>query len=160
MILEQQVSLASAHAHFSKLNASIDAFEPENILKLSDQEMRSCQISRQKATYLRALSTAVQDGSLIFTLLTNISKKEANIQLTSIKGIGIWTAEVYLMFCLQSKDVLPMGDIALINTIKELKGIADKEAILLQTQKWKPFRSLAAYFLWHYYLRKRNRTAI
>ncbi|MCW9066380.1 MAG: hypothetical protein OQJ78_08775, partial [Ignavibacteriaceae bacterium] len=77
--------------------------------------------------------------------------------LTGINGIGNWTVDIYLMFCLQNKDIFPLGDIALITTIKELTKVRTKEGILLFTKKLKPFRSLAAYFLWYYYLKKRNR---
>jgi len=75
----------------------------------------------------------------------------------NIKGIGQWTADIYLMFCMQEKDIFPFGDIAVINTVKELFFITTKEEIVLLSEKWKPFRSLAAYYFWHYYLRKRNR---
>jgi DNA-3-methyladenine glycosylase II len=157
MILEQQVSLASARAHFLKLNNYIAEFAPKHILRLSDEEMRACQISRQKATYLRALSIAVMNGDIDFFALAQQPKPAVISQLTTIKGIGVWTAEVYLMFCLQDKDVFPMGDIALINTVRELWQLTDKEEIISKTEEWKPLRTLASYFLWHYYLRKRNR---
>ena len=157
IILEQQVSLASADAHFNKLNGYIKEFTPAEILKLSDEEMRACQISRQKAKYLRALSNAVINKELIFEQLQKFSPEEVRKKLTSIKGIGNWTTDIYLMFCLQSKDIFPLGDIALINTLKELTKVKTYSGIVRLTKKWKPCRSLAAYFLWHYYLNKRNR---
>ena len=157
IILEQQVSLASAEAHFKKLKNYVNAFSPKEILKLSDEEMRACQISRQKARYLRELSKAVINKELIFEELTKLSPEEVRKKLTRIKGIGNWTTDIYLMFCLQSKDVFPLGDIALINTIIELTKVNTKSGIIRLTQKWKPYRSLAAYFLWYYYLKKRNR---
>ena len=157
IILEQQVSLASAEAHFIKLNNYLPEFSPAEILKLSDKEMRACQISRQKARYLRELSNAVITKELVFEKLPALTPAEIRKKLTSIKGIGHWTTDIYLMFCLQSKDIFPLGDIALINTIKELTKIKTKSGIVRLTQKWKPYRSLAAYFLWHYYLKKRNR---
>jgi len=157
IILEQQVSLASAEAHFNKLNGYIKEFTPKEIIELSDEEMRNCQISRQKTKYLRELSNALLNKELIFEELSKLSPEEVRNNLTSIKGIGNWTTDIYLMFCLQSKDVFPFGDIALINTIKELTKVKTKSGIVRLTQKWKPYRSLAAYFLWHYYLKKRNR---
>jgi DNA-3-methyladenine glycosylase II len=157
IILEQQVSLASAEAHFNKLNSYINEFTPNEILKLSDKEMRACQISRQKAKYLRELSLAVLNKDLIFDKLQKLNAEEVRKKLTSIKGIGDWTTDIYLMFCLQSKDIFPFGDIALINTIKELAKVKTKSGIVRLAQKWKPYRSLAAYFLWYYYLKKRNR---
>lgn len=158
IILEQQVSLASAKAHFEKLNAYITEFTPHNILQLNDEEMRSCQISRQKAKYLRALSIAVRDKEIDLDALSKMNDEEIRTQLTRIKGIGHWTSDIYLMFCLQSKDIFPIGDIALVNTVKELTEARTREEITIRAKKWQPLRSLAAYFLWHYYLRKRNRT--
>jgi len=157
IILEQQVNLASANAHFIKLNSYLAEFTPSNILKLTDEEMRRCQISRQKTKYLRALSTAIISGDVDLEELPKLNETEIRKQLTSIKGIGDWTTDIYLMFCLQSKDIFPIGDIAVVNTVKELSDAKTKEEIILLAEKWKPFRSLAVYFLWHYYLNKRNR---
>lgn len=157
MILEQQVSLASAKAHFDKLNGYIDSFSPDNILKLSDEEMRACQISRQKTKYLRSLSEAIINGNLDLENLHNLPEDHIRQQLTSIKGIGDWTCDVYLIFCLQSKDIFPIGDIALVNSVKELTAADTKMEILMEAEKWKPLRSLASFFLWFYYLKKRNR---
>jgi DNA-3-methyladenine glycosylase II len=157
MILEQQVSLESANAHFLKLNLYIKEFSPTEILKLSDEEMRTCQISRQKSKYLRALSSAILNEELTLEKLSELKHHEVREQLTGIKGIGDWTSDIYLMFCLQSKDIFPIGDIAVVNTIKELTDAQTREEIISLSEQWKPFRSLATYFLWHYYLRKRNR---
>ena len=157
IILEQQVSLASAEAHFNKLNSYVKEFSPIEILKLSDKEMRDCQIIRQKAVYLRALSKSIINKDLILEKLHKTNSEEIRKKLTSIKGIGNWTTDIYLMFCLQHKDVFPFGDIALINTIKELTKVKTYSGIVRLTEKWKPHRSLAAYFLWFYYLKKRNR---
>jgi DNA-3-methyladenine glycosylase II len=157
IILEQQVSLASAEAHFIKLNNYLPDFLPTEIIKLTDDEMRACQISRQKAKYLRALSQAVLNKELDFEELPKLSLEQVRKKLTNIKGIGDWTTDIYLMFCLQSKDIFPLGDIALIYTIKELTKVKTKEGIAQLTEKWKPLRSLAAYFLWYYYLKKRDR---
>ena len=157
IILEQQVSLASAKAHFEKLNGYIQEFSPENILLLSDEEMRRCQISRQKSKYLRALSEAILNKTLNLETLHRLPESEIRHNLTAIKGIGQWTADVYLMFCLQAKDIFPIGDVALVNTVRELTDANSKEEILHISEKWKPFRSLASYYLWFYYLKKRNR---
>ena len=159
MILEQQVSLASANAHFVKLNSFIDGFTPSNILSLTDEEMRTCQISRQKAKYLRALSTAILTEELNLEELQELNEHEIRKQLTAIKGIGHWTTDVYLMFCLQAQDIFPIGDIALVNTVKELTTAKTTDEIMLLAEKWRPYRSLAVYFFWHYYLKKRNRSS-
>lgn len=157
IILEQQVSLASANAHFIKLHTYITDFTPDNILKLSDEEMRDCQISRQKAKYLRELSKSIIDKQIDLDEFSNLQEDEVRERLTRIKGIGHWTTDIYLLFCLQKKDVFPIGDIAVVNTIKELTDAKTKEDIILIAEKWKPLRSLATYFLWFHYLKKRNR---
>ncbi|MEO6221159.1 MAG: DNA-3-methyladenine glycosylase 2 family protein [Ginsengibacter sp.] len=157
IILEQQISLASANAHFLKLNNYIINVTPANILKLTDDELRSCQISRQKSKYLRELSEAILNKNLDLEDLPNLSEADVRMQLTAIKGIGNWTVDVYLMFCLQAKDIFPVGDIAVVNTMKELTTARTKEEIILVIERWKPLRSLATYFLWHHYLTKRDR---
>lgn len=160
IILEQQVSLASANAHFLKLSFYLSEFTPSNILRLTNEEMRACQISRQKATYLRALSNAIQNREIDLNILPELSEIEIRKQLTGIKGIGAWTTDIYMMFCLQKQDIFPVGDIAVVNTIKELFNIKTREEILELAENWKPLRSLAVYFLWHYYLKKRNRSSM
>jgi len=157
IILEQQVSLASASAHFLKLSTYVKDFTPSAIVKLSDNEMRSCQISRQKSSYLRSLSSAIIDNSLNLEKISIKSEEEIRKELTNIKGIGNWTVDVYLMFCLQAKNILPIGDIALFNTIKELTPANTKEEMISFAERWRPLRSLATYFLWHHYLEKRKK---
>lgn len=157
IILEQQVSLASANAHYLKLNSYLPSFSPEEMIKLTDEEMRSCQISRQKATYLHALSTSILNSDLDLDGLQDLPDYQVREKLIKIKGIGNWTIDVYLMFCLRSKDIFPIGDIALVNTVKELTDAKTAEDILLLAENWRPYRSLAAYFLWYYYLKKRKR---
>ncbi len=156
IILEQQVSLASANAHFLKLNNYIKEFTPANILKLTDVEMRNCQISRQKAKYLRELSAAILNEKLVFEKLPLAKEVSIREALTAIKGIGTWTSDIYLMFCLGAKDIFPLGDIAVINTIKQLYGVTTREEMLVIAEKWKPNRSLAVYFMWHHYLEKKG----
>jgi len=158
IILEQQLSLASARAHFLKLSNYLQGFTPANILKLTDEEMRNCQISRQKALYLRSLSAAVLNGDLDLDKLSKLEEPEVRRQLTGIKGIGNWTADIYLMFCMKAKDIFPIGDIAIVNTVRELYDVKTSDEILLIAEKWKPLRSLAAYFFWHYYLGKRKKS--
>ena len=158
IILEQQISLASANAHYNRLREYVKKFTPRNILRLSDGEMRNCQISRQKAGYLRALSEAVVEKRIILEDLKNQDIESTREQLMNIKGIGAWTSDIYLMFCLQEKDIFPYGDIAVLNAVKELIPETENGKIKLLAEKWKPYRSLAAYYFWYYYLRKRNRS--
>lgn len=160
IILEQQVSLASANAHFIKLNTYLPEFTPYEMLKLTDNEMRACQISRQKAKYLRALSNNLRTKELDLEAIRSLEEMEVRKKLTAVKGIGEWTADIYLMFCLQAKDIFPIGDIAVVNTIKELTTATSKEEILRRAEAWRPYRSLASFFCWHYYLKKRNRSSV
>jgi DNA-3-methyladenine glycosylase II len=160
IILEQQVSLQSANAHYKKLNDYIPAVTPEEILKLSDLEMRQCQISKQKSKYLKELSKAILDGRIDLNRLPELPVPDVRTQLKNIKGIGDWTTDIYLMFCLQAKDIFPIGDIAVVKTIKELTGVVSRDEIIEYSERWKPYRSLATYFLWHYYLSKRKRNSI
>ena len=157
IILAQQVSLTSANAHFLKLNEYLLEFTPTNVLNLTDEEMRNCHISRQKSKYLRALSSAIIKKHIKLEELQNLDYFEVKKQLTNIKGIGGWTADIYLMFCLKAKDIFPFGDVAVINAVKELCNAKTKEDLILLAEKWKPLRSLASYYFWHYYLKKRNR---
>lgn len=160
IILGQQVSLESAEAHFNKLKNYIEKFNPKNILKLSDEEMRNCFISRQKSKYLRELSDAILSEKIIFEEFGVMNDDEIREKLISVKGIGNWTAEVFMLFCLQSKDIFPIGDIAVVNTVKELYEVTEREEIIRTAEKWKPCRSLATFYMWHFYLTKRGRTAI
>jgi len=159
IILEQQVSLESARAHFNRLSAYLPEVSATEILKLTDDEMRRCQVTRQKAGYLRALSTAVESGDLDFSHLDAAGDDEVRARLTAVKGIGTWTADVYLMFCLGRKDHFPIGDVAVRNAVAELYGITERERQRELSERWKPLRSLASFFLWHHYLVQRGRAA-
>lgn len=158
IILEQQVSLASANAHFEKLNQYVSEFTPQTISQLSDEELRSCQISRQKSKYLKELSFAILNGILDLDRLHRLEEVDVRKQLTAIKGIGNWSADVYLMFCMQAKDIFPIGDIAVVNTMRELTEAKNQDEMLTLAESWRPLRSLATCYLWHYYLKKRNRS--
>lgn len=157
LILEQQVSIDSAKATFNKLKQALPDFSHHELVRFSEEAFRACGVSRQKITYLKALSQAVSDGTLDIEGLSSKEPNEIRAELITIKGIGHWTIDVYLMFCLQSPDIIPLGDIAVVNTIKELFDIHTKEEMAVYAEKWKPYRSTATFFLWHYYLKKRGR---
>jgi len=157
LIIEQQVSLASAKACYLKLENFLGKVNPQNILQASEEDLRENSVSKQKAIYLKELSKAILNDELQLETLSEKSEEQIKFELTSIKGIGNWTAEVYIMFCLQKEDVFPIGDIALQNTLKELFLVNTKEEMIVLSEKWKPYRSLATYFFLHYYLKKRNR---
>jgi DNA-3-methyladenine glycosylase II len=159
IILEQQVSLASAKAAFVQLRNTLGTITPQQLLLLSDEELKACYFSRQKIVYARHLSQAVIEGQLVIEQLEHLPNQKVQEVLLKIKGIGLWTADVFMMMCLHRCDCFPLGDIALIKSVKEVKDLpatTSKEQIELLAQKWKPYRTIAAFMLWHAYLQKRN----
>lgn len=157
LILEQQVSIDSAKAAFLKLKGKVSQFFPQELLSLSEEEFRNAGVSRQKTTYIKALANAVTNNEIDLESLPSKPAHQVREELIKIKGIGNWTIDVYLMFCLQSPDIIPLGDIAVINTIKELLDIHDKGQMEVYAASWSPHRSIATFLLWHYYLEKRSR---
>ena len=158
-ILEQQVSLASAYAAFKKLKETIGYVTPSKILSLTDEEFRSCYFSRQKIVYARELAKAVQSKQLRLTRLSTAHEDEIRLELKKIKGIGDWTVDVYLMHALQRTDLFPLGDIALVNSLKEIKQLhphITREDMLTIAESWRPYRTIASMILWHAYIKKRN----
>jgi DNA-3-methyladenine glycosylase II len=157
LILEQQVSIDSAKATFLKLKNKVKKFSPKNLQALSDELYREAGVSRQKTSYIKILAAAIINKEIDIESLANKDATEVRTELIKLKGIGNWTIDVYLMFCLQAPDILPLGDIAVVHTIKELLQIESKIEMETYTNKWAPHRSLATFLLWHYYLEKRNR---
>lgn len=157
LILEQQVSIDSAKATFLKLKNGVKNIYPLTLIALPDEEFRNYGVSRQKTKYIKCLSEAIIEKQIVLESFTNKTAQEIREELIKIKGIGNWTIDVYLMFSLQAPDIIPLGDIAVVNTIKELFDIHDKTEMDIYAQKWIPYRSAATYLLWHYYLQKRNR---
>ncbi|PKB17166.1 DNA-3-methyladenine glycosylase [Flavobacterium sp. 5] len=160
LILEQQVSIDSAKATFLKIKAEHTTFKPEVLITVSDEEYRAFGVSRQKTTYIKALSSAIVNEEIDLDSLPQKSAQQVREELIKIKGIGNWTIDIYLMFCLQEPDLLPLGDVAVVNTIKELLNIHDKAIMETHTINWSPYRSYATFLLWHYYLKKRKRTIV
>jgi DNA-3-methyladenine glycosylase II len=159
IILEQQVSLASAKAAFLKLQEKIGHITPEYLLQLTDEEMKACYFSRQKIIYAKALASSIVSGDLIIEQLNELDDDSIINKLQKIKGIGNWTTDVFLMMALHRCDCFPTGDIALIKSIKEVKDLppaTSREEILSIANHWKPYRTIAAYLLWHSYIKKRN----
>lgn len=159
VILEQQVSLASARAAYDQLKLRIGAITPEKVLSLTDEELKSCYFSRQKIVYVRHLSSAIVNKELDLHKVPELSNEEIRKKLIAIKGIGHWTIEVYLMMVLHRCDLFPMGDIALLNSLKHLKGLpkdTSREEIEKISLRWKPYRTVAAFLLWHAYICRRG----
>ncbi|MFT7350441.1 MAG: DNA-3-methyladenine glycosylase II [Flavobacterium sp.] len=157
IILEQQVSIASAKAHFIKLQDNLVQINPNSIIKASPETLRNCGISRQKIVYLKDAAAKILDNSVKLHVFQELSESEIRKQLLSIKGVGVWTTDVYLQFCLGLPDIIPLGDIAVRNTIKELYEIQDLKKMEILSQKWRPFRSMATFLLWQHYLEKRKK---
>ena len=158
-ILEQQVSLASAYAAFKKLKEKVGYVTPAKILSLTDEELRSCYFSRQKIIYARELAKAVQSKQLRLNSFLNAHEDEIRFELKKIKGIGDWTVDVYLMHSLQRTDLFPLGDIALVNSLKEVKQLhpkITKQDMMTIAEPWKPYRTIASMILWHAYIQKRG----
>ncbi len=160
IILEHQVSLASALSAFNKLKEKLGEITPENVLKLTDEELKNCYFSRQKTVYARELAKAVLDGSLDLKSLEKLPDEAAKIELKRIKGIGDWTADIYLLMALLRADVMPKGDLALHVAWKKLKNLErapNSDEFQIIAEQWKPFRAGAARLLWHFYLSERKK---
>lgn len=161
-ILEQQVSLASAAATFSRLKSDIHPFTPAQFIKQGPLQLQSLGVTRQKAGYCLNLAEAIQTKDLELDKLKEMDDIEAGATLMKIKGIGFWTARIYLLMALLRPDIWPVGDIALAEAVRRIKGLAlrpSQEALSEMAEKWRPFRSVAARILWHHYLKtKKGRT--
>lgn len=157
LILEQQVSIDSAKATFLRIREAVPDIKPENLVHLTEEEFRAFGVSRQKAKYIKCLAEAILDRSIDLMSLSSKSSDHVREELIRLKGIGNWTIDIYLMFCLKKEDVLPLGDVAVVNTMKELLDIHDKAEMDVYAQRWSPYKTYAAFLLWHYYLQKRGR---
>lgn len=155
IILEQQVSLASALAALNKLREKIVEVTPERLLALTDEEMKACYFSRQKTSYARALAEAIRAGRFDPAAMAALPDHEAREKLMALKGVGNWTVDIYLMFVFQRADIFPAGDLAAVNALKQVKQLPkdiSKEDLLAIASAWQPFRTVATMLLWHYYL--------
>ncbi|CAN5503869.1 DNA-3-methyladenine glycosylase [soil metagenome] len=159
IILEQQVSLASAKACFDKLAAHLGEVTPAKLLSVNDADLKTIGFSRQKTAYARHLSEAIIDNHINLDGLHKLPDAEVKAALIKLKGVGEWTSDVYLLMAMLRPDVMPRGDIALHASYQKLTA-ADKrpgaDEFVAMAEKWKPFRSVAARLLWHYYLSERN----
>lgn len=159
IILEQQVSLASARAAFARLQQAIPGIPPEALLQLDDQTMKAIGFSRQKTSYVRGLAEALLSGSLDLASLAGLDDGAVRAELTKIKGIGSWTADIYLLEVLLRPDIWPGGDLALITALQRVKKLPERPGPA-QLEKisaaWRPWRAVAARMLWHFYLQTLN----
>ncbi len=159
IILEQQVSLASARAAYTKLAQALDPFTPQNFLALSDEQLKQIGFSRQKTRYGRELSIALLNGSLDLPGLNDLEDESAKAQLIKVKGIGHWTADIYLLMALGRPDIWPQGDLALELAIQQVKGLPKRPTppeAREMSAAWQPWRAVAARLFWHFYLSERK----
>jgi len=161
LILEQQVSLSSALAAFNNLKrACRGVVTPRRLMRFDDAELKAIGFSRQKAGYARELAQAVLERRFDPFALDQLSDDEVRKELVALKGIGPWTADVYLLMVLLRPDAWPHGDVALAAAAQEVYGLAQRptfEALNAQAEAWRPHRATAARLLWHHYLSVRGR---
>ncbi len=160
IILEQQVSLLSARSMFERLQSRIQPFTPERFIELGDEYLRSLGVTRQKTTYFLSLSRSMLAGEL--ASLSKLSDQAARETLMRIKGIGPWTAEIYLLMVLKRPDIWPNGDVALATAFMRLKQLPTRPGfpeLAAAAEAWRPFRSVAARLLWQYYLANKRTAA-
>jgi DNA-3-methyladenine glycosylase II len=155
IILEQQVSLASALSALNKLKERVQEITPSRLLLLTDEEMRACYCSRQKSAYIKYLAEAILSGHINLAEMEHLSDDAVRAKLITLKGIGNWTIDVYLMFVLQRADIFPVGDLAAVNAMKRVKRLpigTTKEELMAIASTWQPYRTIATMILWHCYL--------
>jgi DNA-3-methyladenine glycosylase II len=161
IILEQQVSLASALSALNKLRERVQEITPARVLLLTDEEFRACYCSRQKTGYIKYLAEVILSGQLNLSHFDEMPDEEIRAQLVALKGIGNWTADVYLMFVLQRADIFPIGDLAAVNALKRIKRLPvniTKEELITIAAQWQPYRTVATMLLWHFYLSSPKKT--
>ncbi len=159
IILEQQVSLSSAQAAYDKLWAAVDKLTPEAFLTLNDVDLKQVGFSRQKTRYCKILAESLISGDLDLDSLAWKNDVDVFDALTCLKGIGPWTASIYLLMALRRPDVWPRGDLALLVSLQEVKGLDSRptlEEAAAIADDWIPWRSVAARVLWHSYLCRRG----
>lgn len=163
IIVAQQVSKASADAIMARTETYLDPFEPEAYLQTSDETRRAMGLSRPKQRTMQAISEAVVSGQLDLLHITSLPATDAIVTLTEIKGIGPWTAEVYLLFCAGHPDIFPAGDLALqiaVHEALQLNQRPDEKSLRQLAESWAPWRSVAARLFWAWYATARNRAVM
>jgi DNA-3-methyladenine glycosylase II len=159
IILEQQVSLASARALYQRLLEAVKPLTPGRFLKLTETKMRHLGFSRQKAHYTRLLAEAIHRKQFALHKLHELEDEIVRGQLVALKGIGNWTADIYLLSALRRPDIWPAGDLALATAVQEVKRLRKRpspEKLEVMSEPWRPWRAVAARLFWHAYLCKRG----
>jgi len=161
IILEQQVSLASAHAAYTRLQEEVKPLTPEGFLSLNGPALKRIGFSRQKAGYGRTLAEAIVTGRLDLDAIGRMSDAEARAELIGQKGIGPWSADIYLLQALRRRDIWPSSDLALVVAVQEIRGLDVRpsiEEVDAIGEPWRPWRAVATRMLWHHYLSRRRRS--
>ncbi|GMR25595.1 MAG: DNA-3-methyladenine glycosylase [Ignavibacteria bacterium] len=160
IILEQQVSLASANSVYRKLVKNIKPFTPKRFRKLGITYLKSLGVTRQKSSYCINIAEAILDKKMDLKSLYKMNNDDAKETLIRIKGIGSWTANIYLLMALRRSDIWPLGDIALASSMKKIKRLRsypDYKKQIKIVEKWQPYRSVAARMLWQDYLNNKTK---
>ena len=153
ILVAQQISAAATRNITARLEAAANPLTPETFLALDDAAVRAIGLSGQKVRYGRALANAIADGTLDLSALEGTDDESAISALVAIMGIGQWTAEIYLLFALRRPDIWPAGDLAIRSALQRLRGLEERPSIAQardDAEAWRPHRSAAARFLWHY----------
>jgi DNA-3-methyladenine glycosylase II len=154
IIVGQQVSTEAANAIKARLRARLGELTPERVLAASEDTLGGCGLSRQKLVYVRDLAAHVESGRLDLKKLARLEEEEAVARLIEVKGIGRWTAEIYLLFALGRPDIFPADDLALAVSMQRLRRFKERpnaRKLRAMAEDWQPWRGAAAHFLWHYY---------
>ena len=160
IILEQQVSLASAASVFARLKKNVVPFHPARMLELGEVHLKSLGLTRQKTAYCLHLAQSLTDKRLRLEQLSRMSDHEARAALLELKGIGPWSADIYLLMALGRPDIWPVNDLALAIAITELRRLTSRpnsNQLAEMAEGWRPYRSVAARMLWQYYLARSNK---
>jgi DNA-3-methyladenine glycosylase II len=161
IILEQQVSLASAASIFRRLKKNTVPFRPARLTELGEAHLKSLGLTRQKTAYCLYLAQSLTDKRLNLSRLARLNDANAKALLMEMKGLGSWSADVYLLMALRRADIWPSKDLALavaITKLKQLPNRPDSNKLSEMAEAWRPFRSVAARMLWQYYLAERAET--
>ncbi|MBO6520435.1 MAG: DNA-3-methyladenine glycosylase 2 family protein [Rhodospirillales bacterium] len=154
IIIDQQVSVQAGAAIWRRLEAAAGIVEPASVNALGEQGLREAGLSGPKARYVLGIAEAVAAGELDLARLGRCREETVFRELTKLKGIGRWTAEIYMMFAMGRPDILPVGDIALQSSAGRLLELSERpgaDELEVIGERWRPYRSVAAIMLWHFY---------
>ncbi len=149
-IISQQLSIKASDTIFGRFKQLFEKKfpTPKQVLAMEDEKLRACGISFAKISYIKSVANAFVSDLIDIEKIRSQSDEEVIKELTQIKGIGQWTAEMILIFTLNRPDVFSVGDLGIRNAITKLYGITDKKEMLVLSEKWKPYRSTACWYLW------------